>query len=221
MLIDELAQHIFERNRPAFYAEFVEWLGLSRRFRTFAEEHRNKIRKKVRIASDQETQLDLRCELETTYRLLGEKKFTLEYEKYGQGGQRSPDLTATYRTHMLLNVEVTRPRITGDAVDKLMETLCEKAGQMMSNDFNLLVIYAPAVTGDHLVEAATKLRALAERKDDDFFIRRRFKNAKDFIRQYQHLGAVGLKASRLFLWDNPLSKKPLPDDLRKTLQKTL
>jgi hypothetical protein len=175
----------------------------------------------MRVASDHDTQLDLRCELETAYRLLAEKKFTLEYEKYGQGGQRSPDLTITYRTHTLLNVEVTRPRITGDAADKLVESLCDKVGQMVNNSLNLLVIYAPETNINHLVEGATTLRGLAEHKDEEFFIRRRFKDARDFIRQYQNLSAVGLKSSSVFVWDNPLAKKPLPDDLRKTLQRVL
>ena len=221
MLVEELARHIFEGRRAVFYAEFVGWLESSRRFRTFVEEHRNKIRKKVRIAHDRETQLDLRCELETAYRLLAEKRFTLEYEKYGQGGQRSPDLTATYRTHTLLNVEVTRPRITGDAADKLGESLCDKVGQMVNNSLNMLVIHAPDADGDSLVAAATALRLLAERKEEEFFVRRRFKDAREFIRQYQNLSAVGLKAADVFLWENPLAKKPLPDDLRRTLQRVL
>ena len=221
MLVDELIAHIFEGQRNSLCVQFRAWLESSRRFRAFAEEHHNKIRKKVRLTSDQDTRLDLQCELETAFHLLNEKKFTLEYEKYGHGGQRSPDLTATYRTHTLLHVEVTRPRITGDVANKLMESLCDKVGQMIANDLNLLVIYAPGTQHDDLVEAATTLRGLAERKEEEFFVRRRFKDAREFIRQYQNLSAVALKASATCVWDNPLAKKPLPNDLRNTLQKTL
>lgn len=221
MLIDDLMQHIFEGRSSSLSRQFNDWLAESRRFRAFAEEHHTKIRKKVRLANDADTQLDLCCELETAYRLLGEKRFSLEYEKYGQGGQRSPDLTVTYRTHTPFNVEVTRPRITGDAADKLAESLCDKVGQMVNNDLNLLVIYAPEANSGHLVEAATNLRSLAERKQEEFFTRRRFKDAREFIRQYQNVSAVGLKTAGVFLWDNPLAKKPLPDNLRKTLQRVL
>lgn len=221
MLVDELAQHIFEGQHRALQAEFKDWLGSSRRFRAFAEEHQNKIRKKVRVAADEAMLLDLRCELETAYRLLQEKQFTLEYEKYGHGGQRAPDLTVTFRTHTLFNVEVTRPRMTGEVIDKLMETLCDKVGQMPAGIFNVLVIHAQEADSGSLVEAATRLRLLAERKQEDFFTRRRFKDARDFIRQYQNLSGVGLKSATVSLWANPLAKKPLPDDLRKTLQKTL
>jgi hypothetical protein len=221
MLVDELAQHIFEGRSTSLSTQFRDWLGESRRFQAFAEEHQNKIRKKVRLATDAESLLDLRCELETAYRLLDEKKFTLEYEKYGHGGQRSPDLTATFRAHTLLNIEVTRPRITGEAVEKLMETLCVKVGQMLNNDLNLLVIYTPEANSDDLIEAGKTLRGLAEGKDEAFFNRRRFKNAKDFVQQYQNLSGVGLKTRDVFIWNNPLAKKPLPGDLRNTLQKTL
>ncbi len=221
MLIDELAQHIFEGQHRAFQAEFKDWLSSSRRFRAFAEEHRNKIRKKLRIAADDDQRLDLRCELETAYRLLQEKQFTLEYEKYGHGGQRAPDLTVTFRTHTPFNVEVTRPRMTGEVIDKLMETICDKVGQMPAGMLNVLMIHAPEADSDSLVEAATRLRLLAERKQEDYFTRRGFRDARDFIRQYHNLSAVSLKSGTVSLWPNPLAKKPLPDDVRKTLQKTL
>ncbi len=221
MLIDELVQHIFEGRNPVLSAPFTDWVTDSRRFRAFAETYAPKIRKKVRTAADADQLLDVRCELEIAYRLLQEKRFALEYEKYGQGGQRSPDLTVTFRTHTLLNVEVTRPRIRGEAADKLMESLCDKVGQMLAGSINVLVIYAQETDKNSLAEAVATLRALAERKQEDFFIRRGFKNARDFARQYQNLSGVGLKASTVFIWDNPLAKKPLSDDLRKTLQKTL
>ena len=221
MLADALAQEIFEGRHCAFQAEFTDWLSESRRFRTFAEIYASKIRKKLRLARDDESLIDLRCELETAYRLLQEKRFTLEYEKYGAVEGRGPDLTVTYRTHTLLNVEVTRPRMAGETVDKLMETLCVKVGQMSAGMLNLLVFYAKGTDAGNLDHAGKTLRSLAEHKDEAFFTRRRFKTAKDFLRLYQNLSAAALLSPGLYLWNNPLAKKPLPDDLRKAIQKSL
>ncbi len=94
-LADELAQEIFEGRHRTFQGEFTDWLSESRRFRSFAETYASKIRKKLRVANDEDSLLDVRCELETAFRLLQDKKFTLEYEKYGAVEGRGPDLTVT------------------------------------------------------------------------------------------------------------------------------
>jgi hypothetical protein len=102
-----------------------------------------------------------------------------------------------------------------------METICDKVGQMPSGAVNLLVIYAPGAAENHLVEAATELRTMAERKVEDYFTRRSFRDAKTFIRQFQNLSAIVLKTTATFIWVNSVAKKPAPDDALKALRKTL
>ncbi len=223
MLVDDLMQQIFEGRNHTLSASCKLWLESSRRFREFAEAYATKIRKKARIADEHEKLLDLCCELETAYCLLQDRKFELVYEK--KSGSRAPDFAVMFRTHTPCNIEVTRHRSADDTeastdpTAKFMETLCDKVGQMPTGEVNVLVIYAPDADRDDLVAAANNVRLLSERKDEDYFTRRGFKDARTFIRQFQNLGAVVLKTASVFIWTNSLAKKPLPNDLHKALQR--
>ncbi len=97
--------------------------------------------------------------------------------------------------------------MAGEAVDKLMEILCVKVGQMSVGMLNLLVIYAEGTDGEGLDEAGKTLRSLAEHKDEVFFTRRRFKNARDFLRQYQNLSATALLKSWPVSVEQPTGEK--------------
>src|SRR6476661_6351596 len=119
MLVDELLTHIFEARTHALAAQFALWLASSARFRAFAEQYRDKIRKKVRGIRDQEGLRDLTFELEIAYLLLSERRFTVEYEKGGVCKQRGPDFYVTFRTHTHFNVEVKRFR--SSAIDRTDE----------------------------------------------------------------------------------------------------
>lgn len=220
MLVDELVQQIFEGRNATLSAPFKEWAASSRRFRTFGEEHANKIRKKARIADDPDKLLDLRCELETAWLLLENRQFEVAYEKLATSGGRAPDFSVMFRTHTPFNVEVTRPRLDAEISPKLMESICDKVGQMPGGVVNVVVIYAPGATSNQLVESATSLRALAERKVEEYFTRRGFQDARAFIRQFQNLSAIILKTGVTFIWTNSLAKKPVPDDLLKALRRT-
>ena len=81
------------------------------------------------------------------------------------------------------------------------------------------MIYSPDAKSDELESAANNVRLLAERKDEDYFRLRGFKDARMFIRQFQNLGAVALKTPNVFIWKNPLAKKPLHNNLCKALQR--
>src|SRR5690606_27418730 len=84
--LDDLLDAVFGAERPAredaFFEEFAGWARDSRRFRDFATEYSTKIRAKLRRAGDEEALADVRAELETAALLLGDRRFTLEYEKY-------------------------------------------------------------------------------------------------------------------------------------------
>lgn len=219
MTPDELLRAIFEGKRPALYAQMADWVKASRRYRAFAENYRDKIRKKLRSAADAEYLLDVACELETAYRLLVDKRLEVTYEKYAAEKQRGPDFTVAYRVNTLFNLEVTRLRATAPAelVPKLAETVCEKLGQMPPGAANVLLIVG---TDDAaaIADAVKALKLLADQKQEQVFTRRDFKNARDFLNQLARLSAVLLRdGEQTALWHNPTAKHPLPKDIANLL----
>src|SRR5438876_1487074 len=96
--------YIFGNMRLPLAVQFAYWVQESPRFRAFAETYRDKIRKKVRGISEAEGYGDLLAELATAYFLTLERRFLVEYEKYGVGQQRGPDFSVTYKTHIRFDV---------------------------------------------------------------------------------------------------------------------
>jgi hypothetical protein len=219
--LDDLLNDIFEGKKPAFYAEFEGWVGDSRRFKAFAIRYRGKIRAKLKNARADGGLSDLRAELETAALLLREARFSLEYETYAASKQRGPDFTVTFKTHITFNVEVRRLRgVESDGDDgeahagKLMAVLCDKVGQMPPSIVNLLWLSVEGkISEADLSSAATTLRDLAERKTEDFFTRRGFESAADFLKQYRRLSGIVLhQPGANTVWLNPLARhKVLPD----------
>src|SRR6476620_6855206 len=129
----DLLPYIFTDTRLPLAMQFANWVHESPRFRVFAETYRDKIRKKVRRITDAEGYRDLQAELATAYFLVLERRFLVEYEKYGTGKQRGPDFSVTYKTHTRFDVEVTRLRrsLQGAGLEpgKLANTLCVKMVQ--------------------------------------------------------------------------------------------
>jgi hypothetical protein len=207
------------------------WVQESRRFRAFAESYQGKIRKKHRTAQGEAGLRDLLFELETAYRLIQDQRFAVEYEKYTAEKTRGPDFTVTFRTNTPFNLEVTRVRLHPSPneaanheafiVGKLMEAACDKLGQMQPSSINILLLTSEGeMEAAHLVAALTGLRTLAERKADDFFRPRSFKNAADFIRQFHRLsGVVYCRGDQQAMWSNALAKHPIPKELASALQK--
>src|SRR4051794_5809737 len=106
MPASDLLPYIFTNTRLPLALQFADWVQASPRFRVFAETYRDKIRKKVRQINDAEGYRDLQAELATAYFLAQERKFLVEYEKYGVGKQRGPDFSVTYKSHIRFDVEV-------------------------------------------------------------------------------------------------------------------
>lgn len=219
--LDDLIAYCFNGEHSAYAAEFAEWLRASRRFRAFAEENRSKIRAKLKTARDEAGLLDVRAELAAAAALLREERCTLVYEAYAAARQRGPDFTVTFKTHTRFNVEVRRIRAaeTGGGDDaarttKLSAVLCDKIGQMPPSSINFLWL---AVDGDPveaaLAAATTSLRERAERKDEEFFMRRGFVNAAAFLKQYGRLsGVIVWQPGAHSPWLNPLARhKPAPE----------
>ncbi len=226
--LDDLLDGIFDGKQPALRAEFEGWARESRRFKAFAAAYQGKMRAKLRNAHSDDSLKDVRAELETAALLLRDERFTLEYEKYAASKQRGPDFTVTFRTHTPFNVEVRRVRSVelgdGDAearAGKLMAVLCDKVGQMPPSIVNLLWLIADgAVSEDDLTHAVTTLRQLAERKAEDFFARRGFESAADFLRQYRHLSGIVLHQSGgNVLWLNSLARHKAPPEIVTAIQR--
>jgi len=235
MLINELLTHIFETKTHALAAQFGLWLVSSVRFRAFAEQYRDKIRKKVRSNRDQEGLKDLTFELEIAYLMLSERRFAVEYEKGGVGKQRGPDFCVTFRANTRFNVEVKRLRASD--IDRTTEplehgriasTVCQKIGQLSTGMINLLAISSDSERyhASDVAAAIAGLRTRAERKDDPFFTRRGFLGAGDFLKQYQRLSAVLFHTPLAAndeqpdqLWLNAIARQRLPNDLRNAIQR--
>ena len=95
---------------------------------------------------------------------------------------------------------------------KLMAVLCDKVGQMPPSIVNLLWLASDGELADaDITGAAAALRQLAERKDDDFFVRRGFANTGDFLKQYGRLsGIVVRQSSETVVWLNGLARHKPP-----------
>ena len=227
MPADDLTPYIFGNTRLPFAVQFARWIEESPRFRLFALTNRDKIRKKVRGVPDAEGYRDLQAELATAYFLLLERRFTVEYEKYGVGKQRGPDFTVAYKTHLLFNVEVARLRgaPAGAALEpqKLGYIVCAKLGQLLPGSINILVLDAADTPygGEDLTSALRLLQDRVEHKDDPFFTRRGFLGYRDFLKQYSRLSGVrllGPDAAPVF-WLYSQARHPVPPDLATILRK--
>src|SRR5215210_569292 len=145
MSASDLIPYIFSNTRLPLAVQFAHWVNSSPRFRQFAETYRDKIRRKVRGITEAEGYADLQAELATAYFLVLERRFMVEYEKYGVGKQRGPDFSITYKTHIRFDVEVTRLRgLSGGQAEasletgKLANTLCVKLKQLPPSMINVL-----------------------------------------------------------------------------------
>ncbi len=226
--IDDLLDEIFDGNRTRLAVEFEGWLRQSRRFQAFAHVYRAKIRAKLRNAGDAGGLLDVRAELATAALLLREERFALEYETYTAARQRGPDFTVTFKSHTRFNVEVRRLRAIEVGEDdsetrtaRLMTVLLDKAGQMPPSIVNWLWLIAGPETSDaDVIQAATTLRQLAERKTDEYFTRRGFAGAADFLTQYRRLSGIVLRQpGEIFLWLNPIARHPAAPDIVAALRR--
>lgn len=225
MLRDELVRYIFAGAAPALGERCAGWMASSPRYKAFVESHRDKIRKKVRGIGEAEGLRDLELELDTAYRLLQDRRLSVEYEKYLADKARGPDFTVSYTTRLTFNLEVKRLRMSGH-FGKWADVVCGKLGQLRPSSINLLLIASDHAAGAGLeaAEAMARLRALAERKDEEFFTRRGLAGARDYLRQSLRLSGVLTRsawddedATRTTLWTNAQARHPIPAAVRTVL----
>lgn len=190
--------------------EVAAWLASTPRFRAFADAHRDKIRKKLRGATDAEARRDVRAELRIAQLLLADRRMEVAFEAYGSG-RPGPDFTVTTRGDRF-NLEVTRLR--GDPANAGFGGLLTKLRQLppsVSNGVVLAIDGTDAAAYD-AGAAVRALQARAEAKDEALFTTRGFAGTRGFHDRFARLGAAFVWAegasgeARASLWTNPSAR---------------
>lgn len=206
--------------------ELGAWLATSSRFLAFAEANRDKIRKKLRTATEPGARGDVRAELETAFRLLADRRIDLVFEAYGSG-QRGPDFTVVFRASHRFNLEVTRPRSeTGEAEARgaIGNAVIGKLRQLPADSPNALLLAAGLGGSASEVAAAMKaLKLAADHGDEASFARKGL--AVDEVRAYyRRLGLliIGNRAGPgVHVWANPETSRRLPEGATNALTAAL
>jgi hypothetical protein len=214
-----LVEHLGDgRPLPAELRDVEAWLAASPRFRAFTEANRDKIRKKLRLATTSDTRRDLRAELRVAFLVLADRRFELQFEAYG-AGNRGPDFTATFRAGRPFNLEVTRRHAGTAGIER---TILGKLRQLPPSVANVLVIALDA-TADATPEVGATmrdLRARADRREDAWFAARGVADAAAFNQGWLRLATVivwmegGSPPER---WTNPGARVAVPDTARDAI----
>jgi hypothetical protein len=217
--VDELARYVFEDAPSTLATGCAGWMAASRRFRSFVEINRDKLRKKVRTARDEAALLDLEAEVATAFRLVQERRFGVTWEPLATAGGRSPDFAVDFTTRLRFYVEVTRPRLgtggTGEPAARLSAAICAKLEQLPAGALNVLVLAGPGILTADVARAMKDLKRRAEQREEDFFTRRGYASARAFIAAAHRVSAI-LPADG-GLWLNPEADRPLPSAVRTAL----
>jgi hypothetical protein len=186
--IARLVDFLIDDDADPLAGELARWLSGSARFRGFADDHRAKIRKKLRGATEPDARRDVRTELSVARLLLTDRRVQLDFEAYGSD-RRGPDFTVTLGSQRF-NVEVTRLR--GDPVGAGFGALLSKLRQLPPSIPNAVIVAIEGEDASALdVEALSRtLRARADAKDEALFTARGFRGTRDFYERFLRLGAV-------------------------------
>lgn len=241
-VIDELLIYLFDGKPHILAGPMANWLASSRRFTAFVNAHHTKIRKKIRVAQEQENLRDLQLELETAYLLLRERSLSLVYEPQHPDLGRSPDFAVSFTTSLVFMVEVTRLRTAQSKAmpgiqetpggtlssDRFTDMLCSKLGQLLPQRSNLLLvgIEASRLTDSDIRATMLRIQQRAEGNDSTIIHKHEFRDRADFFSHYQRLSGLLIRDIPLqagetaFIWDNPRTKYPLPGKVRTTLSRS-
>jgi len=219
MSAHELAAFLCEDLASEAAPIIAAWITRSKRFQSFAAHHRTKIRKKFRTAKTLEGLRSVLLELEVACQLLMDRRCEVEYERYGQGGVRGPDLTLVFRENIVVNVEVTLLQDTGTEKnqrdDKLINLVGHKLGQMISENCNVLVLACEcgSLSVEDVGGAMKRLKGRVEQRDSRLLSKFGFADPSEFFKQFQWLSAVIVWQSlgeEERLWANPQARRPIP-----------
>jgi len=227
----ELLTFLCEDPTDEAAARITPWITQSKRFHAFAVDNRTKIRKKLRTAATQESLQSVLLELEVARHFVADRRCRVEYERYGQGRGRSPDLTVTFRARTIVNLEVTQAQEPGaetpEWVGKLIGLVCQKLGQMMPESLNVLVVASEggSLTIEEVTGAMKRLKERVEQREGDLLARFGFTDPSDFFKQFQWLSGIVVWKSQEHalgtgksLWTNPQARRPLPTEMVSLLR---
>jgi hypothetical protein len=220
--VERLARFLFDEGNDALADEVAGWLTASPRFRAFADAHRDKIRKKLRGATEPEARRDVRAELRVAQLLLGDRRTEVAFEAYGSG-RPGPDFTVTTRGDRF-NLEVTRLR--GNPAGAGFGGLLAKLRQLPPSVSNgvVLAVDGGDATAYDVGAAVRTLLARAEAHDDALFTTRGFAGARGFHDRFARLGAAFVWAdgasgeARATLWTNPVARIGFPGRAARAVQ---
>ncbi len=221
--LDQLIQDLTAGAAPPLAPLLRHWIGDSRAFLTFAEQHASKIRKKARLATHPDDLNDLLAELAVAALLLRDRRFAVQYEALRAGGGRSPDFQVRFRTQHPFNLEATRLRLPDgvpDAAPRLARTLQDKIHQFPSSGMNVLAVVVPDLAGQEaLVPRALHLLDAQAHAPTDAL--------RAYLRGRHRLSAVALcafgpdwRSPALRLWPLPTARHPLSPELTRALTGT-
>jgi hypothetical protein len=219
----ELLEFLCEDPTHEATAIIAAWITQSRRFRAFAVYNRSKIRKKLRTATTRESLRSVLLELEVACRFLADSRCLVEYERYGQGRVRGPDLTVTFRARTAVNLEVTQVQDpteeTPEWQGKLVGIVCHKLGQMVPDSLNVLIVTPEngSLAAEDVNRAMKRLKERMEKREVDLLSRFGFAEPSDFLKQFQWLSGIVVWKGQHHetgkgksVWANPQAKRPLP-----------
>ena len=222
---DRLGQFLSDGADDELAEELAGWLASSRRFRAFADAHRDKIRKKLRSATDADARRDVRAELLVAHRLLADRRIELAFEADGSG-KGGPDFSVALHSGRRCNVEVTRLRSL--PTDKaLAGTVLAKLRQLPPSVPNILVIAVEAGPAADIGDAMQVLRSLVDANDESFLISRGLAGRRAFHDRLRRLGAVIVWSetaagdARAVAWRNNTARIGPPESLLRTCLATL
>jgi hypothetical protein len=234
----ELIAFLFDDQPHVFSGALSSWVAGSPRYAAFADDYRDKIRKKLRVTRDRGAKADLLAELQVGYWLLQERRFDLAYEANAAGSQRSPDYSVTYRSNFHFAVEVTHvrgaqanmlPAETGSAAlnFRLIDVLSNKLRQMLPGAANLLFVLTPMSPLGQLDLAAhlAWIQDKAESRDSEFYARHRFRDPADFFKHLGQLSGLLMADTECRLdwtfWWNPQARIPLTKEIQTIFERGL
>lgn len=224
----ELIEYLFDSRSNLIAARLGEWIETSSRYQAFIDEHRDKVRKKVRVAADSDALLDLLFELRVPYLLLKDSRFEVRYEPYAAGKTKGPDFAVTFRTNFTFNAESTHVRGLNEAQDEVdqrfVDVVSGKLRQMLPNIANVIFIATPHILDEtNLASHMVWMRGKADNNDEKFLLRQRFSSPADFFKFHNRVSAIYVYDSAgeagHAVWFNPQAKATLPDPLKAAIQR--
>ena len=218
----DLIAYLFEGQPHPLSGTLLSWMDASSRFVDFLETYRDKIRKKIRVARDPQSTLDVFGELAAACALLADRRFDVAYEPYASAKQRGPDFAVTYRVNLTFNVEVARLRMESGRADgavrarieeRIIRILLNKLGQMQPGMANLLTILAREETARSIDLSALlhDIKTRVEAKDPVFYTASRYTGPAAFYRDFLHLSGIVLWSPGAQLWINKQARPALDE----------